>query len=73
MGLIYIKNRSILLDIKIIFYTVIGIFFRKKSLNWISNQLEIMKADENLIKISKREIKLYAFPPPGATEIVKER
>ncbi len=32
-----------------------------------------MNADENLIRISKREDKLYAFPPPGTDEIVKVR
>ncbi len=73
LGLVYIENSSIILDIKIIVFTIIGIFFRKKALLWISNQLKIMKADEKLIKISKREAKLYAFPPPGADKIVKER
>ena len=73
LGLIYIKNTSIILDFKIIIYTLIGIFFRKKALLWISNQLKIMNADENLIRISKREDKLYAFPPPGTDEIVKVR
>ena len=73
LGLIYIENNSIILDFKIIIYTLIGIFFRKKALLWISNQLKILHADENLIRISKREDKLYAFPPPGADQIVKVR
>ena len=73
LGIIYIENATIILDIKIIFYTLIGIVFRKKALNWISNQLKLMNINKEIIKISKREKSLYPFPPPGMDEIVKQR
>ncbi len=73
LGLIYIKNQSFLIDIKLMFYTLVGLFFRKKSLNWVSKQLSYMNVDKTIIKISSREIELYPFPPPGMDEVVTER
>lgn len=73
LGLIYIENATIFLDVKIIFYTLVGIFFRKKALNWVSSQLKLMNINKEIIKISKREESLYPFPPPGMDEIVKQR
>ena len=73
LGLIYIKNQTILLDINIIVFTIIGFLKRETSLNWVSNQIRILNAEENLIKVVKRKDKLYQFPPPGMNEIVSER
>ena len=73
LGLIYIKNQTILLDINIILFTIIGFLKREMSLNWVSNQIRILNAEENLIKVVKRKDKLYPFPPPGMNEIVAER
>ncbi len=73
LGLIYIENQSIFLDIQLIFYTVVAIVSKQKALNWISKQLKRMNIDKNIISISRRNIELYPFPPPGSDEIVSAR
>ena len=73
LGLIYIENQSIFLDIQLIFYTVVAIVSKQKALNWISEQLKRMNIDKNIISISRRNIELYPFPPPGSDEIVSAR
>ena len=73
LGLIYIKNQSFLLDIKMIIYTLVAIFSRQRALNWVVSQLKLMNADCNVVNISKREEELYPFPPPGIDKVVTKR
>ena len=73
LGLIYIKNQSFLLDIKMIIYTLVEIFSKQRSLNWVVSQLKLMNADANVVNISKREEELYPFPPPGTDKVVTKR
>jgi lipopolysaccharide/colanic/teichoic acid biosynthesis glycosyltransferase len=73
LGLAYIKNRSILLDIQIIFYTVVAIISKPKALIWVGKKLDKLDVDANTIRISKREVDLFPFPPPGSDEIVSSR
>jgi lipopolysaccharide/colanic/teichoic acid biosynthesis glycosyltransferase len=73
LGLIYIDNRSILLDLKIIFYTVLAIISKQRSLDWVSEQVHNLNADSDLVDISKRSISLYPCPPPGSNKVVLSR
>jgi lipopolysaccharide/colanic/teichoic acid biosynthesis glycosyltransferase len=73
LGLIYIKNQSFLLDIKMIIYTLVEIFSKQRALNWVVSQLKLMNADSNVVNISKREEELYPFPPPGIDKVVTKR
>ena len=73
LGLIYIKNQSFLLDIKMIIYTLVEIFSKQRALNWVVSQLKLMNADSNVVNISKREEELYPFPPPGTDKVVTKR
>ena len=73
LGLIYIKNQSFLLDIKMIIYTLVAIFSRQRALNWVVSQLKLMNADSTVVNISKREEELYPFPPPGIDKVVTKR
>ena len=73
LGLIYIKNQSFLLDIKMIIYTLVAIFSKQSALNWVVSQLKLMDADSNVVNISKREEELYPFPPPGTDKVVTKR
>ena len=73
LGLIYIKNQSFLLDIKMITYTLVAIFSKQRALNWVVSQLKLMNADSNVVNISKREEELYPFPPPGTDKVVTKR
>ena len=51
LGLIYIKNQTTLLDINIILFTIIGFLKREMSLNWVSNQIRILKPLFHLIRV----------------------
>ena len=73
LGLIYIKQQSILLDIEIIIYTLVALISKRTALNWVSKKLENFEVDQDLVNISKREIELFAYPPPGSNCIITTR
>ena len=73
LGLVYINNQSILLDIMIIYYTIIALISKRNALDWVVAQLKKMNADIDLVIISQRKKDLFPFPPPGADKIVVSR
>ncbi|MCI5134816.1 MAG: sugar transferase [Candidatus Electrothrix sp. AW2] len=73
LGIFYIDNRSLLLDIQLILLTIIAIFSRRKALHGVTALLHNLKADELLIQIAAREQTLVPYPPPGAESIVTSR
>jgi len=73
LGIIYIENQSFLLDLQLIFMTMIAILSKKKALNWISKKLMELDVDENIIEVCKRESDLLPHPPPGSEKIVEAR
>ena len=73
LGLAYIENQSIFLDIQIIFYTVVAIISKPKALTWVAKKLDNLNVDAGTVRASKREVNLYPFPPPGSNEIVSSR
>tara|TARA_Y100000590_G_scaffold466500_1_gene642098 strand:+ start:345 stop:1094 length:750 start_codon:yes stop_codon:yes gene_type:complete len=75
LGLYYVRNNNIFLDIKILFLTFISLFKKSYALNKIEKLLNknIIKINKELLNIVKRETPLYPYPPPGMDEIVKSR
>jgi lipopolysaccharide/colanic/teichoic acid biosynthesis glycosyltransferase len=73
LGLAYIKNQSFLLDLQLIFYTVVAIISKPKSLIWVVKKLNNLDVDADTVIVSKREVNLFPFPPPGSDEIVSSR
>lgn len=73
LGIIYIENMSIILDLQLIFYTAIAIISKSHSLKWIESKLKNYNVNDQILKICKREEPLYPFPPPGSNEIVGSR
>jgi lipopolysaccharide/colanic/teichoic acid biosynthesis glycosyltransferase len=73
LGLAYIENQSIFLDIQIIFYTVVAIISKPKALIWVEKKLNNLDVDADIVRVSKREADLFPFPPPGSDEIVSSR
>ncbi len=73
LGLFYIRNRSVLLDIRIVYLTVVGIFCRRCALDGVLAILKTRKADQQLIDIAKRDRPLVPLPPPGAQSLVTSR
>ena len=73
LGLAYIKNQSFLLDLQLIFYTVVAIISKPKALIWVAKKLNNLDVDADTVSVSKREVNLFPFPPPGSDEIVSSR
>ena len=73
LGLFYIDHQSLLLDVMLIFTTVVAIVSRESALRIIVGLLRRNKASDDLIRIASRRYQLTPFPPPGATEVVKNR
>ena len=73
LGLFYVKNSNILMDINLIFITIFGLFSRNYSLKKLRRLLRKYNADERIIEIASRSKKLTPNPPPGSSEIVTHR
>lgn len=73
LGIFYIENRSLFLDIRLLIFTVLAITNKALALERIVTLLEGMNADSDLVKISSRKGALTPAPPPGASEIVSKR
>ncbi|MDA7834729.1 sugar transferase [Methylophilaceae bacterium] len=73
LGLIYIQNQSFLLDLQIIFYTIIAIVSKPRATNWVTKKLMSLNVDPDTVKVSKRDTKLYPTAPPGSDKIVRSR
>ena len=73
LGLIYIKHRSITLDFEIIIYTLVALISKRTALNWVSKKLGNFGVDRDLVNISKREIELFPYPPPGSDFVITSR
>lgn len=73
LGIFYIENRSFLLDIKLIFLTIVAIISKEKALVNIVEILKNCKANSLILQIASRKENLVPMPPPGANNIVTNR
>jgi len=73
LGLLYVDNRSILLDLRLIYLTGLAILSRQNALEGVHGILVQLGANEELRRVSQRVDRLIPHPPPGATEIVTNR
>jgi lipopolysaccharide/colanic/teichoic acid biosynthesis glycosyltransferase len=73
LGLLYVQKANVLLDLKLIFLTVVAILSRPAALAGIQSILETLGADPQLKEVARRQAALFPFPPPGATEIITSR
>lgn len=73
LGLLYIQNRSLLIDLYLILLTAVSIVSRTISLMGVTRLLVYLQVPENVIQVSRREQKLVPYPPPGSDTIVSER
>jgi len=69
LGLFYIENKSLTIDIKIIFFTVVAIFKKQLAINWVVEQLKSFNCDEKLINVASRKEPLKPSKPPGSNKI----
>lgn len=73
LGIFYIKNRSIFIDLQLIFLTAVAIVSKENALKGVVRLLRKLKAEDILLQIASREKGLVPMPPPGSTNIVTNR
>lgn len=73
LGLFYVKHNCLMLDLKLIFLTIITILSREKALKGVQVILTDLGADKQIIDVASRENELRPYPPPGSSEIVISR
>jgi lipopolysaccharide/colanic/teichoic acid biosynthesis glycosyltransferase len=73
LGLLYIQNQSLWLDIKLCFLTVIAVLSREKALAGVQNILKDINAPEDVRLLASRQHALVPCPPPGGDRIVTSR
>lgn len=71
LGLFYIDHQSFVLDLHIIFLTVLNFVSRDQALAGIRRILDKFGANEKLKRVASRRKKLKPYPPPGARKIAK--
>jgi len=73
LGIFYVENRTLLLDLKLIFLTAVAIASRPAALARVVDDLRRRGAPEDLVAVATRKAPLQPAPPPGATSIVTQR
>lgn len=73
LGLVYINNQTLIIDIKLILLTIVSMFNKPLALNLIAKELMKAEVDSVIIQMCRRENELLPYPPPGMTNIVKNR
>ena len=71
LGILYIENSSIFLDLKLLIYTLIAILRKDIVINLINKELLTIGAEKELIEVCKRRKKLIPYPPPGSDGVYK--
>lgn len=73
LGIFYIEKRNIIIDLQLIYLTVIAIISKEKALVALTKILTNLGADNDLVSIASRKKPLVPTPPPGAKNIVNNR
>jgi len=73
LGIFYVENRTLLLDIKLIYLTAVAIASKPAALRGVVDDLRRRGAPEDLVAVATRNAPLEPAPPPGATSIVTQR
>ena len=73
LALIYVKKSSLVIDIYLIFLTIVSLFNKKKSLMMLSIILNKLTNDKELLNVVLRENKLTPYTPPGSSTVVNKR
>ena len=73
LGLIYVENWRLWLDIKLLFLTVINIISRERALMGIQTILYRLNVSNKIRLVAMRKTELKPAPPPGSSQIVMHR
>ena len=73
LGLLYVENVSLWLDVRLIFLTLLAIVCRRCVLYRTERLVVSLGASEDLCAVAGRRDELRPHPPPGMKEIVTAR
>lgn len=73
LGLFYIEKRTVLLDIRLCWLTLLAVVSRQKALSEVQILLRNLGADVALLELAARKKPLMPQPPPGASRLVRSR
>jgi lipopolysaccharide/colanic/teichoic acid biosynthesis glycosyltransferase len=73
LGLLYIENQSLWLDIRLCVLTVVSILSREKALDGVQKILISINAPKDVLQLAQRKQPLMPLPPPGGDRIVTSR
>ena len=73
LAIFYKENRSLLLDISLIFITILAIINKKKATNTLIRIFRKNNAVNEILEIIRRDKPLVPIPPPGSDIIVTTR
>lgn len=73
LGLFYIGNRGLLIDIRLCWLTALAILSRERALAGVTRLLESLNAPRELLELAARRKPLLPLPPPGSDRIVTSR
>jgi len=73
LGIFYIERRSLSVDFKLLWMTLLAIVSRRRALQAVSRHLAALSADPALVRVALREDELVPMPPPGASQLVTSR
>lgn len=71
LGIFYVNNNSLLVDVIILVLTGLGLFSRGFALAGTQKILKKLKAQDDLICVASRKNPLRPFPPPGSNDVFK--
>jgi len=73
LGMLYMENQSLWLDIRLCFLTVVAILSREKALAGVQKILISINAPNDVLQLAQRKQPLMPLPPPGGDRIVTSR
>lgn len=72
LGLFYVQNHSVLIDLQIVILTVVSLTSRPIALRGVQRILKKLGASESLVEVAGRSALLTPSPPPGV-DVVETR
>ena len=73
LGLHYVKERTLLIDIRIVLLTILAIVSRARALDATSALIKKTSGSQELVLLALRKSELQPTPPPGFDQIITTR
>ena len=73
LGLHYVKERTLIIDIRIVLLTILAIVSRARALDATSALIKKTSGSQELVLLALRKSELQPTPPPGFDQIITTR